>query len=399
MQHVTDTQRRSRLAVRHALAPQAHVSTPEDATTAMTAMHATEPASVYLSYWARIQSLDRAEVDRALYSDRSLVKQLAMRRTVFVFPRDLLPATLPSASARVALTERARIAKDVVTVGIAVDGNLWLDRARAAVLAQLEKTPEGLTAAEIRLAVPTLDVKVSPTGGEAWGAPRILTQLGASGDIFRGANTGRWRTSRPRWTSARHWLGAEIEHLDAQAGYREIVRRWLFSFGPATEGDLVWWLGATKSIVRQALADVGAVAVSLDRGAIGWLLPDDLDEVADPGAWTGLLPVLDPTVMGWRDREFYLGNHAEALFEKRGNAGTTAWVNGRIVGCWIQDARATVQIHLVDSITKGERQALDGDARRLTEWLDGETVGTIYMSPAMRLAVANHVEQIEPAQA
>ncbi|TCN35369.1 hypothetical protein EV644_116164 [Kribbella orskensis] len=37
--------------------------------------------------------------------------------------------------------------------------------------------------------------------------------------------------------------------------------------------------------------------------------------------------------MGWQKRDFYLGPHATQLFDTRGNAGTTAWLNGtRITG-------------------------------------------------------------------
>ena len=57
-----------------------------------------------------------------------------------------------------------------------------------------------------------------------------------------------------------------------------------------------------------------------------------------------LLPVLDPTVMGWKERGFYLGPHGPALFDRNGNAGTTAWVDGRIVGCWVQDAEGVVHV-------------------------------------------------------
>lgn len=112
----------------------------------MTVLHATEPATVYLSCWARVAALEVADVDRALYDDRSLVKQLAMRRTLFVFPRDLLPAVWPSASARVAGSERARMSKDAVKAGLAADGDDWLDRARAAVLAVLAEAPDGRSA-------------------------------------------------------------------------------------------------------------------------------------------------------------------------------------------------------------------------------------------------------------
>lgn len=122
MRQVPDSERRARLAVRHALAPSARVDEPEAAVRGLTVLHATESPTVYLSLWARVRDLTVADVDRALYVDRSLVKQLAMRRTLFVFPRDLLPAAWGSASARVAAMLRARLAKDAVAAGLADDG-------------------------------------------------------------------------------------------------------------------------------------------------------------------------------------------------------------------------------------------------------------------------------------
>jgi hypothetical protein len=74
------------------------------------------------------------------------------------------------------------------------------------------------------------------------------------------------------------------------------------------------------------LKSLDAEPVALDCGATGWLLPDDLDEVTYDQPWAALLPVLDPTVMGWKSRDFYLGPHREQLFDTRGNAGTTVRV-------------------------------------------------------------------------
>lgn len=388
MRHVSDDERRARLAVRHALAPAFRLDSPEAATRAMTVLHSTEPATVYLSCWARVGSLEVADVDRALYDDRSLVKQLAMRRTLFVFPRDLLPAVWPSASARVAGIERARMSKDVVKAGLTDDGDDWLDHARAEVLAVLADAPDGRSAFEVRQAVPMIDVKVAVSAGSAWSASRVLTHLGATADVVRGANTGHWRTSRPRWTLMRHWLGDVPLPLPASDGYREVVRRWLHTFGPGTEDDLAWWLGATKTVVRAALAELDAVAVSLEAklGGTGWLLPDDLDEVPDPGSWVALLPVLDPTVMGWKGRDFYLGpaKLRDQLFDRSGNAGTTAWVDGRVVGCWVQDDAGVVLVRLLERVSARARRALDAEASRLTMWLGGVHIRTGLLSPAMK---------------
>ena len=48
--------------------------------------------------------------------------------------------------------------------------------------------------------------------------------------------------------------------------------------------------------------------------------------------------------MGWKERDFYLGAHAPQLFDTNGNAGTTAWWDGRIVGCWVQDDAGVVEV-------------------------------------------------------
>ena len=383
VRHVSDAERRARLGVRHALAPPFRCDGPEAVTAAMTVLHATEPATVHLSCRARAASATIREVDRALYSDRSLVKQLAMRRTLFVFPRDLLAAAWGSAAARVATTQRTRMAKDVVEVGLAAVGEEHLERVRAGVLAVLSRHPGGLTAFELRMEAPIIAARVEPAG-EPWSTSRILTYLGARGDVVRGDNAADWRVSRPRWTLTRDWLGTVPDAWDAAEGYRELVRRWLRTFGPGTEEDIVWWLGSTKSAVREALADLEAVEVSLDGGAHGHLLPDDLEEVADPGPWAALLPILDPTVMGWRGRDFYLGPHAPPLFDRAGNAGTTAWVDGRIVGCWVQDDEGVVLLNLLEPVPPRARRPLETEASRLTEWLDGTRVNSQIRPPAMR---------------
>lgn len=388
MRHIGDDERRARIARRHALAPAARVADPLSATRALTVLHATEAATVYLSLFARVEGLTAADVDRALYEDRSLVKQLAMRRTLFVFPRDLLPAAWGSASARVADRERRRTVKDVEAGGLADDGEAWLKEAREAVLGRLADG-SALTAVTLREELPALEGRVRLGSGkwqaEVSLAPRVLGVLGAEGLVVRGRNEGHWRVSRPAWTLMDRWLGKRPARLEPHEGYAELVRRWLRSFGPGTETDIVWWLGATKAVVRRALADVGAVEVALDRGETGWVLSDDLEPVAPEPPWAALLPVLDPTSMGWKQRDFYLRpDHTPYLFDTNGNAGSTAWWNGRIVGCWVQDEDGVVRVVLREDVGTEGRAALDLEAERLTAFLDGVRVNSVYASRQMR---------------
>jgi hypothetical protein len=265
-----------------------------------------------------------------------------------------------------------------------------VDAACEAVVAHLAGGRE-LSAQELREALPELAGRIDLAVGKSYGAnvaiaPRVLTQLAVEGRLVRGRNGGHWRVSRPQWTLMAEWLGETLPPAKADEGYAELVRRWLWSFGPGTEADLVWWLGATKGAVRAALAAVGAVEVQLEGGSPAYLHPDDLEEVEPPETWAALLPVLDPTVMGWKQRDWYLGDHGPQLFDSNGNAGTTAWVDGRAVGCWVQDDRGVVRVHLLEELTKAHAVLLDAEAERLTEWLDGVVIGTVYPSSSMKEA-------------
>lgn len=387
MKVISDEQRRARLARRHGLAtPYGSI---EAATTAMTCWHATEPASVYLSAWART-GCAREAVDQALYVDRTVVKQLAMRRTVFTFPRDLLPAVWGSAAARVAVQQRAQLARDVVKHEVTKKGEVWVAEACSAVLAHLHSAGP-TTTAKLREALPMLDARMSLSPDKKWGAevsvaPRVLTTLAASGAILRGANDGGWKLSRPLWTATEDWLPEAGAALEESTGYSVLVRSWLRTFGPGTEADIVWWLGATKAAVRRALADVEAAAVGLESGETGYLLPGDLDDPdrSAAGDWAALLPALDPTAMGWKQREWYLGPHAEAIFDRNGNGGPTAWWNGRIVGGWRQQDDGTVVVVPAEKLSRAAVAALAEKADELTAWLDGDVVKSIYQSPLVR---------------
>ena len=132
MRLIDDAERRARLGRRHALAPQHRVADALAAIRAMTVLHATEPATPYLSLFARIDSCTRADLDDALFASRSLVKQLAMRRTLFVFPRELLPAAVSGPSARVARQEYGRLVTDLERSQVTDDGARWLAAAREA---------------------------------------------------------------------------------------------------------------------------------------------------------------------------------------------------------------------------------------------------------------------------
>lgn len=351
----------------------------------MVCLHGTDPASVYLSAFARVDGLKVGDLDRELYERRSLVKHLAMRRTLFVFPRDALPFAQAGASARVAQRERRSIIKLVTEAGLYPDADQWLSEACEHVVEHLSDGREA-TLQELRDAIPLLAGSIDYGTGKTWGGkfavgPRVLSTLSAGGAVVRASNDGSWRVPRYRWSAMTAWLGEELDQVSEPEGERRLVELWLRAFGPGTENDIKWWLGSTLTKVRRALSDLAAVEVDLD-GRVGYLLPDDLEPVEEVEPWAALLPPLDPTTMGWFERDWYLGAHRPQLFDRAGNAGATAWWNGRIVGGWAQDDEGRVVVRLLDDVGAEAHGLLQAEAARLEAWLGGVRVPARFPPPA-----------------
>ncbi|GAA3969803.1 winged helix DNA-binding domain-containing protein [Gordonia caeni] len=387
--HVSDDQRRARLLRRQLLDPTAPDS-PEELVDTVVGLHATTASTVHLSAWARDPRLRPERLEQAMYTDRSLVKQLAMRRTLFVLTRPLLAAAVGAVGARVAASERTNLLRDLRRDGPG-DPEGWLAAACEAVV----ETLDGATCStsELRAALPEFDRTVEISPGKSYGGPspllpRVVNHLAARGEVVRGASTAPWHQARNTWTAMRTWLGEDLEPLDPHDGHVDMVRRWLQAYGPGTEADLVWWLGSTKTAVRKALAALEAVEVELDSGAVGYLLPGDLDDVEPVAPRALLLPALDPTTMGYIERGFYLGDHAGQIFDSTGNGGQTAWWDGRIVGGWVQrpDAQG-VEVVLLEDLPRAGRTALDERAGELSAWLGDDRPVAGFPSPLMRAAL------------
>lgn len=386
MQVITLAERRARLAVRHHLAPAARAKDVVDVARDVVCLHATDPSTVYLSAWARLKSPSIEAVDRALYEDRSLLRMLAMRRTMFVTPIDEAPLLHAGASLAIAKTERRR-SEQLVALLKVKDPARWFRDACAAALVALEKKGEA-TAQELTRDVPALAKKVRVNVGKKYEAEvgfsgRVLLQLGLEGKVVRGRPRGSWLSSQYRWSPLTRWLGAQLEDVSVEDARTRLVARWLERFGPGTENDVAWWTGWPLRDVRPALAKVGE-PVELEGGGAGWVARGDRQRTRRPAPWVALLPSLDPTVMGWKDRDWYLGPHQRALFDTSGNAGPTLWVDGRIAGGWAVRPDGEVVTKLLEDIGAERSREVDAEAERLTKFLNATGVTPRFPSPLSR---------------
>jgi hypothetical protein len=365
----------------------------EDAARAVVALHATDPASVFLSVQARTTAATVPAIERALYEERTLIRMLAMRRTMFVTPVETAPVLQAGASRAVAEVQRRRYVKlldDHLVDAPADDRAAWLadvgDGAVRALAARGEATGAELSADE-----PRLRAKVVVAPDKAYGGPQSITSwvlnlLALDGRIVRTRPKGSWISSQWRWAPMDAWLPGGIADLPVEQARVELVRLWLAAFGPGTVADLKWWTGWPLGQVRKALTEIDPVEVDLD-GGIGIVLPGDDDE-PEPEPWIALLPALDPTPMGWSGRAWYLGPHAGRLFDTNGNVGPTVWCDGRIVGGWAQRRDGEVVVRLLEDVGTETAATIDTAAAGLTAWIGDVRVMPRFRTPLERELIA-----------
>ncbi|MEH3032960.1 MAG: winged helix DNA-binding domain-containing protein [Aeromicrobium erythreum] len=366
MRTVDDAERRARLGVRHALAPDHRVDDPVAAAEAVLALHGTDPASTVLSVLARAPRLDVGDVAAALYDDRSLVRVLTMRRTVFAVRTDRAPDCLAACDG-VAATERRKLVKAALDAGVD-DPEAYVERVEAEALAVFDDL-ETVTTKDLAAASDLLAQRLVIGSGrwtaEVAVASRVLTVLSARGLVVRGRPRGGWTSTQFTWSRSDRWAPVLAERPDPQEAAVRVAGAWLARHGPATLDDVQWWSGWTRSRTRAALAALDTVEVETSAGP-ALLLAEDADPVDDPGTWTALLPALDPAVMGWKHRDHLLGPHREELFDVNGNAGPTVWVDGRVVGGWAQRADGEVVVDVLEDVGAEARAAVDDRAAALT---------------------------------
>ncbi|MEU6306081.1 winged helix DNA-binding domain-containing protein [Streptomyces chartreusis] len=385
VRYIGTAERRARLGLRHRLSGATRAEDPAGVADSLVALHGTDPATVYLAVGARLADPAKtvAETERALYEDRTLVRMHGMRHTVFVFPTELTAVVHASTGLAVAARERASLIKSMAKAG-APDA-AWLAEVEESTLAALARRGQA-TAAELAQDEPRLRERFVYAAGKSYEgvhtvSTRLLRVLGVEGKVVRGRPLGSWTSSQFRWAVA-----PEHPELDAAAAQAELLRRWLTVCGPATEADLKWWTGWKVTEVRRALTAIGAEAVSVDEGQ-GYVVQGDAGPVDGPAKpWAALLPGLDPTAMGWQQRDWYLAPELRpSLFDGSGNVGPTVWWNGRVVGGWAQRGDGEIVWRLLADLGGEERQAAEtavaAQAERLRGWMGAARVTPRFRTP------------------
>jgi hypothetical protein len=307
----------------------------------------------------RIEGCGPAEIDRALWSDKSLIKTWAMRGTVHWLPA----AEEPTFVAAMQIVRGPSVERWWKQEGVSRD---QVQQLYAAVMTALAAGP--LTRQEIaEIVVPLVGAWAEPYLLSSWGSG--FKRMCQAGLIVFGPNRGTNVTfaRRDRWT------GHAEANGDGNAALREMMRRYVRSFGPVTIRDAAYWLGATIRDIKAdwdwLLPEMVPVQVG---GAERWLLAGDLDDLtAMEGAKlpVRLVPAFDPLLLAHREKTDLL---EERL--RRRIYGAAAWVypavlvNGAIAGKWQYQRTAktmAVTVEPFQKINKTAQRAIEKEVNHL----------------------------------
>jgi hypothetical protein len=331
-------------------------------------LHAQVMSSAELTAWARVDDLGPDTVANTLWKSRSLVKLWAMRGTLHLLPARELGLWLG------ALGTYAHYRKPVWLRNFDVTEE-ELDALVAAIDAALDgqlMTREEL-GGEIERITGSRGVKEKVQG--SWGP--YLKPASFQGRLCFGPNEG----PRVRFTSPASWVEGELRVAPGAAALREVTRRYLGAFGPATREDLARWWGVQPAQGGRMLAALGDEIVAVDvDGTAGWMLAGHAREAAAarPVQLARLLPGFDMWVIGAsRDAAALLDPaRKKRVYRDQGWISPVLLVNGRMDGVWRHERRGR-RLEVTVEPFAGKppgwaRAQVEAEAERLATFLGGE---------------------------
>jgi DNA glycosylase AlkZ-like len=193
--------------------------------------------------------------------------------------------------------------------------------------------------------------------------------LGIGNSIRYAATTG---TVAIRWEGARApvvWT-VEAADVDPADACRELARRYLHIFGPATAEGFARWAGISQRSAATAFASLEGSLLPV-RSPLGdeWLLAEDepaMRSAETAGAPARLLPSGDAYfLLDGAERELLVprADQRQRLWTPRVWPGALL-VEGEIRGTW-RRAQHTVRIDAWTRLSRGTRDAIEAEARTL----------------------------------
>lgn len=371
----------ARRLARHGLAESVSLKQMVEQVRLMCGVHAQIMSAAELSISVRVAGVDPATIRQALWEDHTLVKTYGPRGTVHLLPMQDLPMWMGALSAVSPLHKPT--AKDAL---LTADQTEKVIEAIGQSLLDAELTIDELTEAVVERAGSWAGDKVMDAFQDKWPRWRAATDTAANrGVLCFGANRGRKVT----YTNPARWLPDFRPH-DSKTASAELLRHYLYAYGPATPQQFAKWLSAPRgwaSDLFESQSDK-LQQVELD-GETAWLLADDLEMPTEPPKGLHLLPYFDAYVVGSHPREKLFPGQASERALAGGQAGNfpVLLIDGIVAGVWHQrrsGRKIDITIEPLAELTAKHRKSLDAQVQHIGQFLDGTpqlTIGKVTVGP------------------
>jgi hypothetical protein len=285
-------------------------------------LHATNPATAYLSLFARTCSFSKQQLDDELYIKRNLGKIRCMRKTLHILPKELILVAY-SATKRI-----VEITSERYSQNVGVTRKQYMKTSKA--ILELLKG-RGMTTKEIKNSLKS-DVNISS----------VVNLMCDQGLLIRGNPRHGWKSNIHTYYRFKDYFSdLDLAAVDEEKSKELLIRQYLASFGPVTANDIVWWTGLLKRDVTRVLEklqnQLSQVEIANLKGDYLMLSSDlrTFDSLKSERHVLNFLPNLDPYLMGYKERERYLNpEHYDYVFDRSGNGTSTILLDGRVIGVW-----------------------------------------------------------------
>ena len=369
----------SRRLSRHALDVPVSADRLAEQVGVMCGIHAQVMSAAEVSIGVRVAGVTRADVRRALWEERSIVKTIGPRGTVHLLAADDLatwnaalgqavqgPGFTPDISLNEAQTD---------AVVAAIDGALT---GSDLTLEQLDKevaTRAGAWAGE----------KVMPAFQDLWPRWRQAIRLAAfRGALCFGPNQG----AKVTYSSPRRWV-VGYTPASPDVASATVLRWYLNAYGPARPEHVARWLNSTPAWAKDAFRRAGDAIERVDvEGDELWQIAGDEVPHHQP-AGVRLLPYFDAYAVGCHPRErLFVGRAGErALARTQAGNYPVLLVDGLVEGVWHQQRKGKktgLTVEPFRRLSRAELHGLEEQVRRIGEVQEAAatlSIGTISVGP------------------
>jgi hypothetical protein len=294
-------------------------------------------SAAQLQLWARNHAITPEMVNDALWKTRSLVKTSLMRQTLHLVPADEFPLYIAAhknarAKAVLSIMARCKITREEA------------DALSALILEELKAgpAPRAAITAAVR---PKVSKRLRVWMDKVWSIVRLPV---IEGLVCYGPGEGNQAT----FIRTEHWLPAQSRvdavKFDEVQAQKELFRKYLRAYGPATLHDFAHWSLISMAEVR-ALRPLLDLEIAEHNGLL--LLREDMKTLQATSHELNsvhLLPYFDVYLLAHRFKEHFLKpRFYKRVYRNQGWISPVVLINGEIAGVWSYKlARKTLEIEI-----------------------------------------------------